>query len=454
MHRLYVARKGDADELLVAEADVEVERTSLATLLRTIRSDRWHARSAPVQTPALSASEPRVASAERSRKGKRAKRQEREARPIDPHVAIVCPTCGAIAAPSADASVTCRFCNGPVPIPDDVRERVKAAAALASARRSGMTRLERLLATQPSARFARVTMAAAAVPIAIAWPLAGALVVHNVTLGMVTPGRVAAVALLPLLVIAASFLLARGRLTDRFALHAVVIGFGAREPPRPGEPYRCRSCGANLPVVSATPVVYCVYCDKPNVLGLDLSGEAEEASEEQRHLETAFASREAERVRWRIAGVAALAMIVASTVVVRRTFADIARVSFEPLEYSANVISVDPPSSHDSAMPPVDGDGSPVTWSARVEPVSGKGVNCHVRLVATAGHERSFTYDHEGRCTFAGGVPVRYSDAWTQSNDNDPKVEIDLAKKRAVLRGDDRDDDGAWKVTLQLRDTP
>ncbi len=39
-----------------------------------------------------------------------------------------------------------------------------------------------------------------------------------------------------------------------------------------------------------------------------------------------------------------------------------------------------------------------------------------------------------------------------ESKNNDPKVDIDLVKKRAVLRGDDRDDDGAWKVTLQLRD--
>jgi hypothetical protein len=461
VHRLFVARDGEPNEMLVAEADVEVEHLSLATLLRTIRSSRWHPRSAPMPTPSPAAPAQTAQSPKRGGKRKRSKHEDRTVertvdRTSDRPAAIVCATCGAVVAPSADESATCRSCSATVRIPDDVRRRVEAASALDSARRSGMTRIERLLATQPSARFARANMWAAAIPIAVAWPLAGALVLHNVHLGMITPGRIAALALLPLLLMMGAFLLARGRLTDRFALHAVIIGFGAREPPRPGEPYRCRSCGASLPEATTTPVVHCVYCDKSNVLGLDLTGEAAEASDEHRHLEDAFADREKERVRWRLAGVAALAMIVASVALVRGTFADIARVDFTPRTYAVTSVTVDPPDAQEAGMPPIDKAESHVTWTARIEPAHGVGVNCHVKLLADAEHQSNFDYDHEGRCTFSRGVPVRYSDAWTSSKDRPASVEIDLRKKRAVIRGKqvDGDDVRSWKVTLQLSDTP
>ena len=72
-----------------------------------------------------------------------------------------------------------------------------------------MTRLEKLLASQPSARLATTTMWLAAMPIAIAWPLAGFLAVRNFDLGLVTPGRVAALVVLPLLLTFAAFAVAR-----------------------------------------------------------------------------------------------------------------------------------------------------------------------------------------------------------------------------------------------------
>ncbi len=107
----------------------------------------------------------------------------------------------------------------------------------------------------------------------------------------------------------AAFLLARGRMTDRFALHAVVVGFGAHEPVRPGEPYRCRACEAALPPIQGTPIVRCVYCHQESVLGLDLRADAREAEREHRSLDDALAARTRERWLWTLGSVAAIGLL-------------------------------------------------------------------------------------------------------------------------------------------------
>ena len=257
--------------------------------------------------------------------------------------------------------------------------------------------------------------------------------------------------MLPLLLTFAAFAVAQARLTDRFALHAVVIGFGARDPARPGEPSRCRACTAALPAATTSPIVHCIYCNKPNVLGLDLSGDAAEARKESEQLDVAFAAREKERFVWRVAGIAAAAAIVASAFVVRSTFADIKRVSFHPKDFTATVASTNNlPRNPDSSMPPLEH----ATWTGRIAPVEGRGVNCHVTLRATAEHENPFTYDHDGRCTFAAsGEPLHYSDAWT-SPTNGPEVEMDLKKMTVVLHEKYVDDEyvGTWKITLDVHE--
>jgi hypothetical protein len=289
----------------------------------------------------------------------------------------------------------------------------------------------------------------AAVPIVVAWPLAGWLIVHNAALGMLTPGRVFSIAVLPLLLTFGSFLFARGRLTDRFALHAVVVGFGARDPARPGEPYRCRQCEANLPDAMSSPVVRCVYCDKPNVLGLDVSGDAEEATKERKHLDRSFEEREKERWLWRLGTLGAAALLVGSFFVVRGTLRDITRVDFAPLSYTASVVNQNVP-GRSSHMPPVDdaAEGTHVQWTARVTPSTLRGVNCHVHLHA-ADKKETFDYDHDGRCTISNGMPVKYSDAWTSSKDNDPKVDIDLRKQTVAIH-DEAENGGEWRIVLAL----
>jgi hypothetical protein len=78
-----------------------------------------------------------------------------------------------------------------------------------------------------------------------------------------------------------------------------------------------------------------------------------------------------------------------------------------------------------------------------------------VKLNASADKERPFTYDHDGRCTFAKGLPVRFSDTWSSSKDHDPQVEVDLRKKTVVIHDEYADGDSVaqWKITLRLQET-
>jgi hypothetical protein len=289
--RFFIAKRGEAP-ILFAEGDLPIEQTSLQTLADTIRSPRWYGEQPGKQ------------------KGVRQDRPPAQS-------TIHCTKCGAPVAPTAEHVVGCRFCGAAVAIREEVRQRVEAAAVLASTRRSGMAQLERLLVSQPSASFAGATMWLAALPILVAWPIAGALVLWDAYYSTFTVARGASLMVLPLLLTFGAFLQARGRLTDRFALHAVVVGFGARDPERPGEPYRCRACQAALPDVQGTPVVHCLYCNQANVLGLDLRGEARDAAEEQKSLESALRDRSRERWLWRFASLVSIGLFVAAFFIVR-----------------------------------------------------------------------------------------------------------------------------------------
>jgi hypothetical protein len=281
--RLHVAGKGGS--VLVAEADLELEVASLLALDRTIRASRWYGK----QPPAL------------------------------PNPSrLACPGCNAAIAPTAEPSPTCRFCGVALAIPDDIRERVAAASSLVASRRSGLPRLDRLLRSQPSARRASIAMWLAALPIVLAWPAAGVLVFREASHHTLNLVRFGALTALPLLVTIGTFLLARGRLTDRFAFHAVVIGFGARDPARPGEPYRCRSCQAPLPDAAQSPIVTCVYCNAASVLGLDLRGDADEAESEQASLELALGRRRRERWLWTLASLASIGLLAGAVLIARR----------------------------------------------------------------------------------------------------------------------------------------
>jgi hypothetical protein len=307
--RLFVARRSASERILFAEGDLPIEESSLQALLATIRSSRWHDRPAPVDANAnANAPEP-------APKGRKKKKHQQPPAPEAPKrereipSPVLCANCGAAIAPAATATVTCRFCSHSVAMPEDARQRVHAAEALAKDRSSGYDKLLRLLESQPSAGHAMTAITLAAIPIALAWPVAIVLGVRAFDPTVSGARHLGGLAVFPILLTFAAFLLARARMTDRFALHAVVIGFGARQPARPGEPYRCRACEAALPDTRDTPIVRCVYCSQPSVIGLDLRADARAAAEEAQSLEHAFAARTRERWLWSIGSVAALGLV-------------------------------------------------------------------------------------------------------------------------------------------------
>jgi hypothetical protein len=284
--RLWVARH-QGEEMLVAEGDLPIEEESLETLMRTIRSSHWYG--------------------------------QQQAVPAGPR-AIVCRNCGATVPPAAEHTVACVFCNTPIAMPEDVRARVAAAKNLASARHAGFARLTRLLESQPSATRASVAIALAAIPIALAWPIAAIFILRDWEWSGAGGVRFLQLITFPILLTFGAFLLARGRLTDRFALHAVVVGFGAHDPARPGEPYRCRACEAALPPVTGTPIVRCIYCNQASVIGLDLRREAHSAQEEQQSLEDALSRRTRERWLWTAGSLLSLVLLAGAIFALRGTF--------------------------------------------------------------------------------------------------------------------------------------
>jgi DNA-directed RNA polymerase subunit RPC12/RpoP len=284
--RLWVARRG-SKEVLVAEGELPTEIESLDTLMNTIQSPHWYG--------------------------------EQKTAPTGPE-AIVCRNCGATVAPVAEQSVACKFCSTRVEIPEDVRQRVAAAAQLASTRQAGFSRLTRLLESQPSATRAGIAILVAAIPIALAWPVAAFFIVRDWEMSGAGGVRFLQLITFPLLLTFGAFLLARGRLTDRFALHAVVTGFGARDPARPGEPYRCRACEAALPLATGSPIVRCIYCNQASVIGLDLRAEARSAKDERRSLEKALSKRTQERWLWTGGSLLSLVLLALAVVALRGTF--------------------------------------------------------------------------------------------------------------------------------------
>jgi hypothetical protein len=415
---LVVTKSGDAT--MVAEGDLAIERNSLEQLAATIRSGRWYGGDAG------------------SHKSREKKSRQGPGPGSGAPANIACSNCGAVVAPTSEPDVACRFCGVAVRIPEEVRQRVAAASELASRRRTGMAHLERLLESQPSARFANLTMWLAAFPIALAWPLSAGLLLWEAFHDALTLKQAAALLVLPLLLTFGAFLLARGRLTDRFALHAVVIGFGARDPVRPGEPYRCRACDAALPGATGTPVVHCLYCNQASVLGLDLRGDAHEASQEHASLERALADRSSERWLWRLASLGSIALLVGAFFIVRSSM-HVSGLHPRKIDPSENFAFAEVTTT--TGNPPRSLGGK-VGWVLRFSSPDRPDRNCRATL--SVGSDT--VYERSGTCRFRWGRPTTFDEVVPARGDM--KLRADLRAKVALLTG--VADGSAWEVRLKL----
>jgi hypothetical protein len=270
---VYVRReKGKPTRVLLAAAELEVEQRSLRELAKTLRAER----SAP-----------------------RAKIDQPTKNEL-----LSCPSCGAVIAPSPDATVTCSHCQGSVTVPKPMRDRLRDAAAVAARPDAIVAKL----LDQPGADRVGRLFTGAAVFMVTAWPVTLLMLVRNYREHALAFGSTAFVFLFLIACILGFFGLIRGQLVDRHALRLVALDFAAHAPSAPGEPFLCRSCVAPLPDRGERVLVHCIYCDAENVLGIDLRREASAARKETRSLNEALAVRATERRQWR--GVTVLAVLL------------------------------------------------------------------------------------------------------------------------------------------------
>jgi len=259
------------DDVDVAMTARPVEKESLRALLDTLRT----------QTP----THRRAAS-------------ERKA-PAAKVALMVCGACGAPAVPEARDVVACGHCGAAVPVPPELRERVRALAVVEQTRPRSESRLTSLL-EQPSAATVNAVMVALGVPLLLVWPAAAAgiaVLVRRGTVGVVNVALLVGVAVVAILAI---FSLMRGTLVNRQALSLISARFGAIAPRKPGDPHACRSCLAPLADRPEQLLVHCAYCGAENITGLDLRSEAHQEEKQARSLDEELSRRRRERTLWRL----------------------------------------------------------------------------------------------------------------------------------------------------------
>lgn len=191
-----------------------------------------------------------------------------------------CPSCQAPLAPGEADEVACSSCGRRTPVPAEVRERLRAARQL-TVRRGAVDRLVRRLLHQPGAAQASALIAAG-VAVAVLAPLTltGVLLVGG------DPPALRLVLLLGFIVALnyGVYSLASAAVARRFALGALVSGFGALAPAAPGAPHTCRDCGAPLAAEPEAALATCAYCGAQNLLGLNVIAPLAAASEARREL--------------------------------------------------------------------------------------------------------------------------------------------------------------------------
>lgn len=191
---------------------------------------------------------------------------EQPAHTSGPPRCVICAGCGAPAAIDDVPSMPCPFCSTPVTIPDDVRQRLRAARDQ-SALGAQIERAVEQVLDQPGADRTNLLILLAGIAAGL---MACALVVATV-LVIGFGARVSPWASLAGAGFGATtglVLLAYAHVADRRGLRTLVLGFTARSTPTGAQ---CRRCAAPLPARQPAPrrrssVARCVYCDAENVL--------------------------------------------------------------------------------------------------------------------------------------------------------------------------------------------
>ncbi len=237
-------------------------------------------------------------------------------RVADAAAPLKCTGCGAPAIPADAAMIACPYCNTPIPIPDDVRMRIRAIGKRDAAAKRSEKLVEKLV-NQPGALRTSFFVFLGAIPSMLAWPAAilGAMVLYALCYLRVGNGILLTIAAYG--VIAALYFLVRGQLSDRQALRLLTLSFAAKAPTDKGGAHHCRQCNGPLVEPPGQMLVRCAYCSAQNILGLDARGDAQRGRAELESLDDALARRQSERSRWRWSAMAAIGILAIVAILVR-----------------------------------------------------------------------------------------------------------------------------------------
>jgi hypothetical protein len=105
----------------------------------------------------------------------------------------------------------------------------------------------------------------------------------------------------------------RAKIAERHALRELTVGMSARNPPRAGEPPRCRQCGGTLLIRRQHVVALCLFCNAENLLGLDVRPFDGPSSSRLYQLQSIVSARALQRRRAKVGAAicCVLALIVA-----------------------------------------------------------------------------------------------------------------------------------------------
>jgi len=197
-----------------------------------------------------------------------------------PQQVLRCPSCRGPVAPSAEAEVPCAWCGQRLSVPSSLREKVRASSVVASHSHEAV----KAVLDQPSAlrldrTFRHVTRALMA-----AWGIGGVAI-----LAAELKGR------------------SLGQAVGFISLFVFGAALGSEKP---GTPRSCRQCRGPLVSAADQLVVRCVFCDAPNLMGIDLRGRAAAVGEESRSLQQVLEQRASKRQAWRAVAILGVALVV------------------------------------------------------------------------------------------------------------------------------------------------
>lgn len=247
--------------------------------------------------------------------GGRAEQAERQKRTfLNANTAIdrlTCPHCGSANPPDEAERTQCLYCHQEIPVPAEMRERLRAVRE--TMQHDGHS--EDLLAAlmrQGKSRWASLRLKLGGAALLILVPL--------LYLGYEWFDRRSMVNIILVLIFgfffvttyACVFFITRASLVNRRALRLITLGFAAVPPANVESPHLCRGCGAPLRPEKGRLVVTCLYCSTQNILGLDFRPELKPSEEQEKSLASAFSDRRRERVKWALASLGCIPLLLVS----------------------------------------------------------------------------------------------------------------------------------------------